>query len=333
MRKVCMNRKRVVLAVLMVAILLSTPVILTCGPKIEDRSEKTFEAKPGGNLMLNADFGSVTIDSWGQNKIHVTVAKSTDKYGENRAQELFDEYRVSYKKTGDGVEILGEFPEMIRHRHFRVHFEIKVPEEFNLDLATSGGSIAVGNLKGEIELKTSGGSIKLGNITGNVNARTSGGSMSLNGADGTVNLKTSGGSISIGETSGKIHAETSGGSIRLDGSGGDVYAHTSGGSLKLKNIKGNIDASTSGGSIRAELNEQISEDCRLKTSGGGIKVYLTPDMAADIEATTSGGRVKCEIPLTVQSLKKSNKIKGQINGGGPLLKLRTSGGGIKIYKL
>ncbi|MBN1351002.1 DUF4097 family beta strand repeat protein [candidate division KSB1 bacterium] len=326
--------KKFCLAIMsMILICLFAPFFLTEALAHEERTEQVFDARPNGNLNIDADFGSVTIESWDRNEIKVIVIKETNQTSKSNAEELFGQYKVIYKKLDDGLEIRGEFPDEIRNRQLRVKFVVSVPKACNLDIETSGGSISVSDLKGDMELRTSGGSLKLGDIAGNVNARTSGGSITLAGADGIVNVKTSGGSISIGKTSGTINAKTSGGSITLDGSGGDVSAHTSGGSLKLMHIEGNIDASTSGGSIRVELTKQLNQDCRLETSGGTIKVYMKSDIAIDVDAATSAGKVSCELPLTVSSLLKSNKLKGQINGGGPLLKLRTSGGSIKIMEL
>jgi len=257
MNQFYMRKKLAYLFILMIAACLVSPIYLMAGKEYEDKSEKSFEVQPGGNLILKADFGSVDIDSWNQNEVRVTVIKKARRYSEDEAKELFEQYLVSYKKLSNGVEINGEFPDYVRHQRLQVHFEIQVPKEFNLDVQTAGGSISVNDLKGDIDLHTSGGSIKLGNMAGNVDARTSGGSITLEDADGEVSLKTSGGSITIGETTGQVYAKTSGGSITVDGSGGDVSAHTSGGSLRLKNIRGNMDASTSGGSIRAEFVEQI----------------------------------------------------------------------------
>lgn len=327
------RKKLAFLLVLIVFAWLVSPGSLMAEREFEDTIEKTFKVKPGGQLTLRADFGSVAIDSWSRDEIRVYVTKKAKRYSKEEAEELFKQYQVNFRELRNGLEITGEFLDHFRNRRLQVHFEIQVPEEFNLDVETSGGSISVNDLTGDIDLNTSGGSIKLGNIGGDVDAHTSGGSITLDDANGEVNLRTSGGSINIGETTGRVDAKTSGGSINMNGSGGDVSAHTSGGSLRLKNIKGNIDASTSGGSIHAEFAEQIDKNCQLKTSGGGITVYLKPDVSIDIDASTSGGRVYCELPIKAESLKKKNKLRGQINDGGPLLRLRTSGGNIRIKRL
>ena len=72
----------------------------------------------------------------------------------------------------------------------------------------------------------------------------------------------------------------------------------------------------------------------MRTSGGGITLTLIPDIAVDLEAKTSGGHVSTdfEVESTIQGKVPKNRLEGRINGGGPLLKLRTSGGSIRLQK-
>ena len=70
----------------------------------------------------------------------------------------------------------------------------------------------------------------------------------------------------------------------------------------------------------------------MTTSGGGIDVYLVKDVKVSVDASTSGGHVSTDFPITVQGKLQSSKLKGEINGGGPQLYLRTSGGSIDIYE-
>lgn len=145
-----------------------------------------------------------------------------------------------------------------------------------------------------------------------------------------VDVKTGGGSIEISDLNGVVEARTSGGSISLGKINGDVDVKTSGGSIRVDDVVGNIDAHTSGGSIRATISKQPTQDSKLTTSGGSITAYLAEGIAVDLNASTSGGRVKSEFDV-VGKVKKTS-IKGEINGGGPDLYLRTSGGSVKIKK-
>nr|WP_281285031.1 DUF4097 family beta strand repeat-containing protein [Colwellia demingiae] len=106
---------------------------------------------------------------------------------------------------------------------------------------------------------------------------------------------------------------------------------TSGGSLDLDNIIGKIDAHTSGGSIELKLPKNPTKDSKVKTSGGSITAHLAKNVAVNLSAKTSGGRVSSEFTVDGKITKRS--IKGTINGGGPELVLKTSGGSVRIKEI
>jgi hypothetical protein len=147
----------------------------------------------------------------------------------------------------------------------------------------------------------------------------------------SIDLDTAGGSIEISDLTGNIDARTSGGSIRVGTIKGDVELDTSGGSIKTEEVYGALNAHTSGGSIKATFAEQLKDDAILDTSGGSITAYIIQDAQIDLDASTSGGRVKTD--FTVNGRVKKRSIRGEINGGGPTLKLRTSGGSVSVLSL
>ena len=63
-------------------------------------------------------------------------------------------------------------------------------------------------------------------------------------------------------------------------------------------------------------------------------VNLMPDIAIDVDAETSGGQVSTDfvVASVIQGKIPKNRLKGNINGGGTLLKLHTSAGSIRLQK-
>jgi hypothetical protein len=56
----------------------------------------------------------------------------------------------------------------------------------------------------------------------------------------------------------------------------------------------------------------------VSTSGGSI------------DASSSGGNVESDVPVTIQGRIDRDSLRGDLNGGGALLRLRSSGGGVRI---
>lgn len=143
-----------------------------------------------------------------------------------------------------------------------------------------------------------------------------------------VDIETGGGHINIDDLIGDVDAHTAGGSIKVAKVQGDVELNTAGGNVHVESVAGEIDVNTAGGSIRARLEQQLEDDTEFYTAGGSITVSVPEDLRADLTASTSGGRVSSDLP--VDGSVKKQRIKGTINGGGPDLILRTSGGSVRL---
>ena len=233
----------------------------------------------------------------------------------------------------------------------------------------SSGSITVTGCRNNIDVKASVGNIDLTNITGTVKASTgSSGNITLKGCESDVGVKTSVGDVNLSNITGSVTAI--GGDIQIISVGGGVIAQASSsgsitvtdcrnnidvkasvgnidlvnitgavkaktgsnGNITLNSCQGGVDVLTSVGNIRAEITKQPRHESTLQTSGGGgIVVTLISQIALNIDAQTSRGKVSSDLPIQVSKLSQ-NSLTGTINGGGPLLKLRTSSGDIRLEK-
>lgn len=294
--------------------------------------EKKFKARPGQVLTLNADFGSVEVQGGRGHEVFVRVIKGANDVSRRQAEAWFDRYEIDMRETGQGVDIRGRYdrPSRWRGSRMQVRYEITVPERYNVRLQTAGGSLSVAGVAGKAQLETAGGSVRLADVGGPVEVETSGGSITAERVGDYAQLHTSGGSISVRAAGGPVNARTSGGSITIQAADGDVLAHTSGGSIRLTEIAGSVDAHTSGGSIEAEIVRQPQRPVTLDTSGGSVRLALDGDVHADLDARASGGSVRTDLAVAVRGEAKRDRLAGQINGGGPLITLRSSGGGIHI---
>ena len=286
---------------------------------------KTFNVSAGGTLTIDADVGDLEITAGTGNSVTVDVTQGS------RSNRFMD---ITADQMQNDVVVRGKF-EGTRWGNWSsdAKFVVSIPSTYNIDLSTSGGDIRVSDLQGQAKVKTSGGGIKLGMIQGLVSAHTSGGDIRVAGSGAAVDLHTSGGGIEVGNVAGNVQAKTSGGSVSVERAGGEVYIRSSGGGIDIGEAGGTVDASTSGGSIKARLAAQPKADSKLSTSGGGITVSIAPNVAVEVDAHTSGGDVTTDVPITIQGRQEESSIAGKINGGGPRLVLRSSGGDIRIRKL
>jgi hypothetical protein len=301
--------------------LLSILLLTAAGSASADISNtirKGFNVPEGGTLTLDAGVGDIQIVSGGSG-VAVEIVRNAHTSSQAKANELFKQYDIHLSQSGSNVEVKANWLHEWKFFSFGdpidVQYNVRVPSHYNVDLKTSGGDISVSSVTGSVDAHTSGGNVKLAMINGAANVHTSGGDIDVIGTNGTANVRTSGGSITI------RHA------------GGEVKAHTSGGSIRVEEALGAIDASTSGGSINANFTVQPRGDSRLSTSGGNVTVSLPANVAVDLDAHTSGGDVVTDLPITTSERQTESTVVGKINGGGPQLVLRSSGGGIHVKKL
>jgi DUF4097 and DUF4098 domain-containing protein YvlB len=111
---------------------------------------------------------------------------------------------------------------------------------------------------------------------------------------------------------------------------GDVAADTSGGGIDVSEAGGKVTADTSGGPIAVRFAAGNAKGGSLESSGGGITITVDPAAKLTLDAESSGGSVSCDLPVTVVGERERSELRGDLNGGGALLRARTSGGGIRI---
>mgnify|MGYP003974854265 FL=1 len=231
----------------------------------------------------------------------------------------------------------------------------------NLQVKTSSGGIEIGEVGGALVAKTSaggididkggadvlattsGGGISVKEAKGNVEVATAAGGIDIGPAGGWIKAKTSGGGISIDKAGGAVEAETSAGGIEVDGSGGPVVVKTSSGGIEIEDARGYIEAKTAAGGIEAELaisDPEVDTHCTLETSAGNVTIYLPAKLKATIDAELRiEGRphrkyeIISDFPIEIDG-ERGRRITGEgaINGGGDLIKLRTTNGDIEIKK-
>lgn len=278
---------------------------------------RSFDVQPGGRLDIDTDVGSIDVKTADVSTVEIDVRV--------RGRDA-EEFNLDFEQKGDNVRVRGRKKSGFgNHRYHDVSVRIQatVPQRFDLRLDTSGGSIDVADLDGQVRADTSGGSIDLGVISGRVRASTSGGSIEIEEGGEDVDADTSGGSIRIGKAAGRIVADTSGGSIRIGRGGDTIRADTAGGSITIKEAVEAVDASTAGGSVRVGFAGQPKRDSSLSTSGGNVTVFLTEGLAFNIDAS-SGVSVDSDFDLE-DVRERPGSLEGRLNGGGPDLELSSSG--------
>lgn len=280
--------------------------------KTEAYRISTFSVNDGVMLDVRTSGGFIYV--MGRDVDEVTVEMYVRKRGRYITEPTdLQDWKIDISKKGNTVTAHAKKESTMRWNRntLSVAFVVYAPVEAVSKLRTSGGSLRLANLRGDQSAHTSGGSINAEGVLGNMELRTSGGSITVKDVQGEVTLNTSGGRISVDDLLGELKARTSGGSISLNG------------------VEGNVSASTSGGSINAEILSP-KDRIELRTSGGSITVTVPQNRGYNLDL--NGNRVSADLENFTGEYKR-NEIEGRMNGGGTLLKARTSGGSVNLRYL
>jgi hypothetical protein len=142
----------------------------------------------------------------------------------------------------------------------------------------------------------------------------------LNTGSGTIHATGLQQSFTVETGSGDIYAEQVG--------SGDVKANTGSGTIELKNVSGGLKAQTGSGDIK--LSGAPRADWKVTTGSGTVEIW--PSQASfTLEASTGSGDIKTDREMVVQGSFERHHITGKVNGGGPLVRVETGSGDIRIH--
>lgn len=262
-----------------------------------NRIEKAFDVNAYGRLTIDTEFGDIDVQTDALDIAKVIVTKES-KNELGVLQKALDDFMVTFNKKGADLTIKGEFG---RGRNYwqrtlnavNIHFQVTVPQQYDIDLNTPSGDISVDGVSGKLQARSSAGDVSVKNATGTINVQTSAGDLQLN----TVK--------------------------------GPIIGKSSAGDIRLTNCQGRVNIQTSAGDIRANMPTQLIHEWSLQTSAGDIVFTLPRNLAAEVDAQTSAGDISIDYQVR-GSLINRKRVHGNINGGGNLLKLRTTAGDIRL---
>lgn len=225
-----------------------------------------------------------------------------------------------------------------------------------IKIATGGGNVEGGNLRADFTLSSGGGDVHIDNIGGQARVTigggkvyigsakgstitTGGGGIEVRKCDGDLRASTDGGNLAFGDVSGAVRADTGGGSVRLASANGRVQVSTGGGSVELYNLGQGAQVETGAGPITVEFvsNHGVFAESSLHTAAGNVSVCLPGSLPVTVHASsdmTNGQGIVSDFPALKISTSGGNygpkamSAEGALNGGGPMLRVRTSMGQI-----
>jgi hypothetical protein len=227
-------------------------------------------------------------------------------------------------------------------------------------ITTGGGDVTGGSFGSDATIKSGGGSVHVDNVAGTARISTGGGPVYVGAAHGltvdndagsievrhcfgNLQASTGGGNVNIGDVSGSVRVDAGAGGVRVGGSGGNVQVNTGGGSVELFKVAQGARVDTPAGAITAQFTGTPGNftDSSLHTGSGDVLVFLPEELPLTVHASSDmapGYGIRSDVSgirITKQGSgfgPQSMWAEGVLNGGGPLLRIRTAMGHIDFRK-
>jgi DUF4097 and DUF4098 domain-containing protein YvlB len=273
------------------ASLMLTPVALFAA---EGTFDKTLHVSGPVTLSVSTGSGTIHITPGADSSVHIIGHVHAAKWN-NWVDSGSPEQRVQTIVANPPIEQTGNTISIGKHTNYRdisIDYDITAPKGTDLSANSGSGDIRVADLNGAAKISTGSGTIE------------------ASGLGERVYLETG---------SGDIHAEML--------SPTSVKAQTGSGNIRLRNVQGELNAGTGSGDIEAQ--GQPTAPWKLETGSGSITL-ITGNARFSLDASTGSGSVHSDPPLTVHGNLDRHHVIGDINGGGPTVRVETGSGDVRI---
>src|SRR6185437_11687179 len=162
-----------------------------------------------------------------------------------------------------------------------------------------------------------------------VNANSGSGDLNVTGLGSPLKASTGSGDIYANDLTGDVSLSTGSGEIHALMTGSRyTKAETGNGTIKLEGVTGGLYAQTGSGDIA--ISGRPGDNWKLETGSGSVTLN-TGHSAFNIDASPGSGDFHSDPPLTTHGTMNSHRFTGEINGGGPAVRISTGSGDIRIH--
>jgi DUF4097 and DUF4098 domain-containing protein YvlB len=278
---------------LAVAALAASPAMMLAA---DGTFDKTLHVSGSVELSVATGSGYIHVSPGSDSEVHIIGHVHANRWS-GWGDVGSPEDRVKQVVSNPPIEQSGNIINVGKHTSYHnvsIDYDITTPKGTNLD-ANSGS--------GDLHLTDIGGSLK---------ANTGSGTIEATGISGHVVLGTGSGDIRA-----EMHAAP------------DVKAETGSGSIKLRGVNGGLFAETGSGDI--DVEGQPGSNWKLETGSGSVTLDTGGRAKFSLDATTGSGSVHSDPPITTHGSLERHHVIGDINGGGPTVRVETGSGDVKIH--
>jgi hypothetical protein len=280
------------------AVLALTTATASCGHAAPQVWTQDWEIKTHPVVHVRVDDARVRVHSGPAGRIATRVEYDLKRWGVVLGIRT---PTVLFERKGDemwiqardprGVSVIGGIDE-------RFTVDVTVPPEVTLMVRSGDGAVDVlAPLSGRFEIETGDGAVQ------------------ATGLRGEVVIVTGDGRVIVEDMQGGLRVRTRDGRIKADGRFEAVDVSSRDGSVQ----------------VSADRGSRVSRPWLVESHDGRVDLRIPHDVAALLDVRTRDGRIRVDLPIGAAGDDRGrNMLVGELNGGGPPLRVRTQDGGILL---
>ena len=265
------------------------------------------------------------------------------RHGDASAQEIGGSLNLSARHGDAEVKgVVGRATLDVQHGN------TSVSQVGGLSLTSAHGGVQIEDCRGELDVTAEHGDVTARGVEGRAQVATSFGDLDLERLKGEVRAKAQNGEVSITDAKGPVFAEASFNDVKLRQVASSAEVTVTHGGASIEDIEGNLRVKASGndvdlsnvrGAIEVEVERggasilpggALTKPVAVKTTFGGIVLQVPAGSRFDLEVSSLRGEIGVDAQGFTVSESGAGHFKGQLGGGGSLVKLASENGDVRV---
>jgi hypothetical protein len=316
--------------------------------------EKSFPAKPGGTVKVEASFHDVIVSVRPGETVDVTVDVKASGWP-NGQQEFVKSCEPEFTQTGDTLVIRSKPKSRFSFgwQSLDARIEVRMPPGMALDAYSgsghcslkgdTGASARFHTGSGDIAVEGSCTSLDTSSGSGSVIAKLSGeadravlgagsGDLEFSGEVRELTMATGSGDATarLSGKAAKVKLNSGSGDLFITGGAGELGAKSGSGSITAEGLSGGARIETGSGDVRAKWDESPKGgQIGASSSSGSVSLTFPKDAQFTGLIDTSSGDIRCDFPGTLKG-RDNRRFSLAGPAGSTDLQVETSSGDIQV---
>ena len=333
-----------------------------------DEIERDYPLRKFKPLQITNVRGDISVQGWSFDKLRIKVRKKVLTASPMKATQLLSAIDYRYSALESNLEISTQYgknlsiEERIKEKagpKVRLEILVYAPSQLKLQLWGVDGDLNLKNWAGSAEIRARAGLVHVENFKGNLVTLTCVScSAQFQQVRGSIRSSTGQGKVELSQVQGgKVYVETLGGAIQLSEVKGEQLYTSKQGSIQGRVIQGNVEfhaenstiafdefeGHLSGyldkGSIYAQVKKwKAIEQSVIETLAADVSLVLPREFSSTLDVWSKQGNTEIQFPVVLSSESEAvgpsptGRILGRVRAGGPLLRVFSETGSIKLHR-